>query len=197
MSWPSFLRRKSPGDALERQLAELQRAAEFHPTPSSVAREMLELAEVGPNDVLYDVGSGDGRIPILAAQEFGCRAVGIEIDPKLFRYSMERVAELGLEERVSFQQQDFFKADFRPATVVTLYLLSSVNDQLRPRLAAHLRPGARLVVLDYAIPGWRPEKTMAVKSLADVQYTLFLYRRPAIPTNGTGTAASDVKAQAC
>jgi len=188
MRWLSFLRRKSPGDALKGQLAELQRAAEFHPTPSSIAREMLEFAEVGPHDVLYDLGSGDGRIPILAAQEFGCRAVGIEIDPKLFRYSVDRVAELGLGDRVSFQQQDFFHADFRPATVVTLYLLSAVNDQLRPRLAAHLRPGARVVVLDYPIPGWRPEKTLPVKSLADVQYTLFLYRRPAVPKNGAETA---------
>jgi len=188
MRWPSFLRRKSPGEALERQLAELQGAAEFHPTPSSIARDMLEFAEVGANDVLYDLGSGDGRIPILAAQEFGCRAVGIEIDPKLFRYSVDRVGELGLQERVSFQRQDFFKADFRPATVVTLYLLSAVNDQLRPRLAAHLRPGARIVVLDYPVPGWRPEKTLPVKSLADVQYTLYLYRRPAVPKNGAETA---------
>lgn len=179
MRWPAFLRRKSPGDALDRRLSDLQRAAEFHPTPLSVARDMLELAEVGSGDVLYDVGSGDGRIPILAAQEFGCRAVGIEIDPKLFRYSVNRVAELGLQDRVSFQQVNFFEADFRSATVVTIYLLSSVNEQLQPRLASHLRPGARVVVLDYPIPGWRPEKTVPVRSLADVEYTLFLYRRTA------------------
>jgi SAM-dependent methyltransferase len=183
MRWPAFLRRRSPGDALERRLAELQRAAEFYPTPMSVARDMLELAEAGPADVLYDLGSGDGRIPILAAQEFGCRAVGIEIDPKLYRYSASREAELGLEGRVNFEQVDLFQADLRPATIVTLYLLSSVNEQLAPRMASHLRPGARVVVLDYPVPGWKPERTVAVKSLADVEYTLYLYRRAALPWN--------------
>jgi SAM-dependent methyltransferase len=180
MRWP-FSRQKSPGDALDRRLAELQRAAEFYPTPLSVARDMLEFAEVGPEDVVYDLGSGDGRIPILAAQEFGCRAVGIEIDPKLCRYSLDRVAELGLADRVTFEEIDLFKANLRPATVVTLYLLSCVNEHLQPRMASHLRPGARVVVLDYPIPGWRPEKTLPVRSIAEVEYTLYLYRRPKTP----------------
>ncbi len=189
MQWPAFWRRNSPGSALERRLAKLQRAAEFYPTPMSVARDMLELAEVVPEDVVYDLGSGDARIPILAAQEFGCRAVGIEIDPKLYRYSVERVAELGLQDRVSIQQVDFFHADFRPATVVTIYLLSTVNEELQPRMASQLRAGARVVVLDYPIPGWRPETSVQVKSLADVNYTLFLYRRAAVPWNRGGVTA--------
>jgi cyclopropane fatty-acyl-phospholipid synthase-like methyltransferase len=101
-------------------LEALQRAAPFVPTPWGIAREMLEFAKLGPADTLYDLGSGDGRIPILAAQEFGCRAVGIERDINLCRYSERRVSELDLEDRVAFQCADFFEADLRPATVVTL-----------------------------------------------------------------------------
>ena len=138
---------------------------------------MLELADVKADDVVYDPGSGDGRIPIMAAQEFGCRAVGIELDEKLCRHAEEKVKEYGLQDRVSFQREDFFKADFRPATVVTLYLLTQVNGHLGPRLASQLRSGARVVSLDYEVPGWRAEKSSVVKSEGNVEYTLYLYRR--------------------
>ena len=151
--------------------------AEFYPTPLCVARQMLELAETSPQDVVYDLGSGDGRIPILAAQEFGCHAVGIEMDDGLYRYSVARVAELELEKQVGFQRLNFFAADFRPATVVTLYLLGTVNEQLQPRLGSHLRTGARIVSLDFPVPGWNPEDVRQVHSVNEVAYTLYLYRR--------------------
>lgn len=172
-------RRVTPIRELEEQLAGLRTAAPFVPTPWSIARRMLEMAEVGLDDTVYDLGSGDGRIPILAAQEFGCKAVGIERDRDLCRYSERRVAELGLEKQVAFQFLDFFQADFRPATVVTMYLLSAVNGQLQPRLASHLRPDSRVVALDFEVPGWRSERTATVCSEASVEYTLLLYLRTA------------------
>ncbi len=138
---------------------------------------MLELAEVSADDTVYDLGSGDGRIPILAAQEFGCRAVGIELDPKLCKYTLARIAEYGLQERISLRQENFFEADLRPATVITLYLLGAVNGQLQPRMASHLRSGARVVALEFPVPGWRPERVVPVRSENDVGYTLYLYRR--------------------
>jgi SAM-dependent methyltransferase len=177
MRWPFHMRKHSAGQPSPESLAGQYVAAPFCPTPWRVAREMLELGEVGLDDVVYDLGSGDGRIPILAAQEFGCRAVGIERDPDLFRKCTEEVHELGLSDHVRFVNQDFFQADLRPATVVTLYLLSAVNGQLQHRLASHLRAGSRVVSLDYVVPGWRPEVSIAVKSESNVDYTVHLYRR--------------------
>jgi SAM-dependent methyltransferase len=140
---------------------------------------MLEIAQVSPEDTVYDLGSGDGRIPILAAQEFGCKAVGIEMSRDLCRYSQKQVEELGLEEQVGFECGDFFQADLRAATVVTMYLLSAVNGQLQSRLASHLRRGSRVVALDFEIPGWRPEQVTPARSEAGVEYNLLLYRRAA------------------
>ena len=176
MRWP-FAFGKYSTAWWKRRLGSPDRIAGFYPTPLCVARQMLELAETSPEDVVYDLGSGDGRIPILAAQEFGCRAVGIEVDDKLYRLSVARVAELELGNQVSFQRINFFEADFRPATVVTLYLLSVVNEQLQPRLGSHLRTGARIVSLDFPVPGWKPEDVRQVHSVNEVEYTLYLYRR--------------------
>ena len=161
----------------------------YCPTPFAVARQMLEFASVGPADVLYDLGSGDGRIPILAAQEFGCRAVGVEINGKLWRDSNDLVKRLRLEERVQFQRGSFFETDVRAATVVTLYLLTATNAALQFHLASQLQPGARVVTIDYPVPGWRAEQQVEVKSENNVSYLLFLYRRQAVPTAEGATAA--------
>jgi SAM-dependent methyltransferase len=182
MNWFFSRRKMSAIEQVEESLARLHKVVEFVPTPWEIARRMLELAAIGPEDTLYDLGSGDGRIPILAAQEFGCTAVGIERDSELCRYSDQRVQELNLWKRVQFQCADFFEADLRPATVVTLYLLSAVNGQLQSRLASHLRPGSRVVALDFEIPGWRPIRTTKVVSEGSIEYTLFLYLRPALKT---------------
>jgi SAM-dependent methyltransferase len=173
----SWFRRRDAAGSLEDTLVQLRSAAFFAPTPWAVAREMLELAQAKPGDLLYDLGSGDGRIPIMAAQEFGCRAVGIELDEKLRRHAEEKAREYGLEKQVAFRSEDFFHADMRDATVVTLYLLSAVNGHLGPRLASQLSKGARVVSLDYEIPGWRFVESKAVKSEGSVDYTLYLYRR--------------------
>lgn len=177
MGFPFFGRRREASTGLEQALKEMRTAAFFAPTPWAVARQMLEFAEVGPKDLVYDLGSGDGRIPIMAAQEFGARAVGIELDEKLRSHAEEQAREYGLAERVAFRSEDFFKADLRDATVVTLYLLTQVNGYLGPRLASQLAKGVRVVALDYPVPGWRQEKSMPVKSEGNVDYELFLYRR--------------------
>lgn len=182
MNWFFSRRKTSAIEQVEESLARLHKAAEFVPTPWAIARRMLELAATRPEDTVYDLGSGDGRIPILAAQEFGCKAVGIERDRELCRYSDRRVQELNLQKQVQFQCVDFFEADLRPATVVTLYLLSAVNGQLQSRLASHLRPGSRVVALDFEVPGWRPARTTKVVSEESIEYTLFLYLRPALKT---------------
>jgi len=177
MNFSFFRRRRNAPTGLEQALKQMRTAAFFAPTPWAVARQMLEFAEVGPADLLYDLGSGDGRIPIMAAQEFGARAVRIELDEKLRRYAEEKAIDSGLAERVSFRAEDFFKADLGDATVVSLYLLTQVNGYLGPRLASQLRKGARVVALDYPVPGWREEKSIPVKSEGNVDYNLFLYRR--------------------
>lgn len=177
MRWPFFRRRERSVELLQHTLSTVKTAAHFCSTPWSVVREILELAEVGPADILYDLGSGDGRIPILAAQEFGCRAVGIELDRDLFEYSARRVLELKLQSRVSFVHGNFFEADLSAATIVVLYLLSAVNGHLRARLASQLRAGSRVVAIDFDVPGWRAERTVSVVSDGNVEYVLYLYRR--------------------
>lgn len=170
-------RHRSAASSLEETLRELRDATFFAPTPWAIARSMLDLAEPQPSDVVYDLGSGDGRIPIMAAQEFGCRAVGIELDDKLCRHSEQKANEYGLSHRVEFRREDFFKAAIQDATVVTMYLLSQVNGHLGPRLASQLPVGARVVSLDYPIPGWIAAREIAAQSEGNVDYRIFLYRR--------------------
>jgi tRNA G37 N-methylase Trm5 len=132
----------------------------FVPTPQEVVDEMLRIANVKKGDVLYDLGSGDGRIPITAARKFGVRSVGIDIDPERIREANENAKRNGVTNLVTFKQEDLFKADFREATVVTLYLLPDLNEKLRPRLWAELKPGTRIVSHQFEMGKWKPEKTV-------------------------------------
>jgi tRNA G37 N-methylase Trm5 len=134
----------------------------FVPTPPEVVDEMLRLAEVKKGDVLYDLGSGDGRIPVSAAKKFGVRAVGIDIDPERIREANENARRNGVTDLVKFRQEDLFKADFREATVVTLYLLPDLNERLRPKLWAELKPGTRIVSHQFQMGDWKPQKTVEV-----------------------------------
>jgi ribosomal protein L11 methylase PrmA len=122
----------------------------------------LTLAGVTENDVVYDLGSGDGRLPILAAQLHGARGVGVEIDPKLVAVSRLNAKEAGVSDRVTFIEGDLFAADISPATVVVLYLSSSVLRQLEPKLKTELKPGTRIVSHQFWIPGWPAERTIRV-----------------------------------
>lgn len=131
----------------------------FVPTPQDVVREMLELADVSQRDVVYDLGSGDGRIPITAAQTYGAQGVGIELDPRLVEIAQGVARDAELAGMVTFVEGDLFTADLRPATVVTLYLSAAVNDRLEAKLKAELRPGTRVVSRQFAIGNWRPDKT--------------------------------------
>ncbi|HEU4437634.1 MAG TPA: class I SAM-dependent methyltransferase [Methylomirabilota bacterium] len=129
----------------------------FLVTPLEVIDRMLGLARVGPDDVVYDLGSCDGRIVISAVKDFGARqAIGIEIDGTLVAKSRHYAQQAGVADRVSFVEQDFFRADFSDATVVTLYLTRDVNLKLRPKLLAELRPGTRVVSFNFDMGDWRP-----------------------------------------
>jgi ribosomal protein L11 methylase PrmA len=132
----------------------------FVPTPQEVVEDMLRLANVKKGDVLYDLGSGDGRIPITAARLYGVRGVGIDIDPARIREAQDNARKNGVASLVQFRQEDLFKSDFREATVVTLYLLPDLNVKLRPRLLADLRPGTRIVSHQFDMGDWKPVKKL-------------------------------------
>ncbi len=129
----------------------------YVPTPEEVVAEMLKMADVGKDDVLYDLGCGDGRIVITAAKELGCRGVGIDIEPLRIEESRKNAIDAGVSERVEFILSDLFEADISRATVVTLYLLPRVNLRLRPKLFHELNPGARVVSHDFDMGKWNPD----------------------------------------
>jgi tRNA G37 N-methylase Trm5 len=133
----------------------------FVPSPDDVVDKMLELAAVGPKDVVYDLGSGDGRIVIAAAKK-GARAVGIDINPERTKESNDNARKAGVTKRVKFLTQDLFDADISEATVVTLYLLPTVNVKLKPKLLSELKPGTRIVSHSFDMGDWKPEKTAEV-----------------------------------
>ncbi len=155
----------------------------FVPTPAEVVAEMLRLAEVRAGDVLYDLGCGDGRIVIAAAKRFGVKAVGIDIDPVRIKESNDNAAKAGLAGKVRFVQQNLFEADFKDATVVTMYLLTSVNLRLRPKLLAELKPGTRLVSHSFEMAEWRPDKTTVVATSFGDQHDVHFW---IVPANVTG-----------
>ncbi len=134
----------------------------FVPTPDEVVEEMLEIAGVTTADVVYDLGSGDGRIVIAAASKFGAHGVGIEIDPARVRDAADAAEQAGVSHLVRFIEGDLFTADISEATVVTLYLLPDVNRLLLPKLLSELRPGPRIVSHNYDLGDWPPEKTVGV-----------------------------------
>lgn len=153
---------ESPASGADRQATSSLREPDvrYDPSPREVVRAMLDLAGVTEKDVVYDLGSGDGRIPIAAARDYGARGVGIEIDPKLVARARTNAEEAGVAERVTFRNEDLFEADFREATVVTLFLLPEVNLRLRPRLLAELRPGTRVISHYHDMGDWEPDRSI-------------------------------------
>jgi protein-L-isoaspartate O-methyltransferase len=129
----------------------------YVPTPPSVVKRMLELAQVGEDDFVLDLGSGDGRIAIAAARDFGARALGVDLDPQRIKEANENAAKAGVTDRVAFRQQNLFETSIKDAKVITMYLLSGVNLQLRPRLLEELRPGTRLVSHAFSMGEWQPD----------------------------------------
>jgi SAM-dependent methyltransferase len=144
-------------------------------TPNEVVAEMLRIANVSKDDVVYDLGCGDGRIVITAAKMYGCRGVGIDINPERIRESRENAIKAGVSDKVQFIQMDLFEADIREASVVTLYLLSGVNLRLRPKLFRELSPGSRVVSHEFSMGKWEPDATSSVKAESYRDPYLFNY----------------------
>jgi hypothetical protein len=153
----------------------------YVPTPHNVVAKMLELAKPNRNDIVYDLGSGDGRIVITAAQKYGSRGVGYDLDPKRIKEANENARTAGVTDRVRFVQQDLFEADLIQATVVTLYLLPEINLKLRPKLLKELKPGTRIVSHNYGLGDWDPIKTETLQS-ATGEHLVFYW---VVPKAGT------------
>jgi SAM-dependent methyltransferase len=143
---------------------EADHVSPFAATPHSVVTAMLELAEVRPGDTVVDLGSGDGRLVIAAAKQFGSRGFGVDIDAALVAYATRRADEAGVADRARFYQRDLFKTDLAGATVVTIYLLPTIMERVAAKLAAELAPGARVVTHDYVLPGWRVDRVRVVEA---------------------------------
>jgi SAM-dependent methyltransferase len=150
--------------------------APFVATPEQVVDEMLRLANVGTNDVVYDLGSGDGRIVITAAKTFGARGVGVELDTALVSQSTENARRAGVAHLVEFRHQDVMTVDVSPATVVTIYLSREANLKLLPTLQTQLRPGSRVVSHDFDMGDWRPEAIRPLLDESGMMRTLYLWR---------------------
>jgi ribosomal protein L11 methylase PrmA len=150
--------------------------APYVPTPQDVVDRMLALAGVGKGDVVYDLGCGDGRIPITAAKRFGARGVGVDIDPQRIREANANAKAAGVTSLVTFKLQDAMKTDVSEATVVTLYLLSASNLKLRPILTRQLKPGARIVSHTFGMGDWRAEKVDSFTDNDGRAQTLYLWR---------------------
>ena len=145
-------------------------------TPQEVVERMLEMAEVRKDDVVYDLGSGDGRIVITAARRYGARGVGFELDEELVRQSRENARRAGVTRLVEFRHQDVMSVDLSPATVVTLYLLQDANLRLRPIILSQLPLGARVVSHKFHMGDWRPDRTEKVQATSGDVHTLYLWR---------------------
>ena len=152
----------------------------FVPTDLAIVNAMLTLAEVTRDDVVYDLGCGDGRIVIVAAKEFGATGVGVDLDPARIREARAYASRAGVGDRVTFRVEDLFDTDIRDATVVMLFLSPELNARLRPKLVSQLRPGTRIVSHRYGIGDWVPERTITVTVL-ETRNNVFLWRVPDRP----------------
>ena len=155
--------------------AQGQSLAPYVPTPQDVVERMLTLAHVGANDVVVDLGSGDGRLVVTAAKKFGAHGIGIDIDPARIAEGNANAAKAGVTHLVEFRQQDALEADLSKATVVTLYLLCSSNVKLRPRLLSQLKPGARIVSHQFGMGDWQPDKVDTFTDANGTSRTLYLW----------------------
>jgi predicted RNA methylase len=160
--------------AFGQQFSPLENLGPPIPTPEFLVDRMLEAARVKPGDTVYDLGSGDGRIVITAAEKYGAKAVGVELRPDLCDKARERVKELGLEDKVTIVQGSALHVDLSPADVVTMYFLTSSNERLRPSLERYLKPGSRVVSNQFPVKGWKPAQTIRVKA-GTMEHTIYVY----------------------
>ncbi len=156
----------------------VERLAPYYPTPETIVEKMLQLGELKPGEKMFDLGSGDGRVVIMAAQKFRADATGIEMDKDLWKQSMDRIKKLGLQSRARIINGDIMKQVYSSADLLTVYLLPSSNDKVRPLLEKQLRKGTRIVSHDFEFSGWTPEKTETIEDDGEGRsHTLYLYRR--------------------
>jgi tRNA A58 N-methylase Trm61 len=154
--------------------------APYVASPLPVVRQMLLLAELKPEDMLYDLGAGDGRAVIMAAKDFGANATGVELREDLVKRALNTVSELGLEEKVKIVHSDMFDVDINSADVIFLYLTTSANEKIRPKLETELKNGTRIVSHDYEVLGWKPSKIdnfCENPRLGYPSHTLYVYKR--------------------
>jgi tRNA A58 N-methylase Trm61 len=154
--------------------------APFVATPLPVVRHMLTLAELRPGETFYDLGAGDGRTVVMAAQEFGARSVGVELREDLAKKALATVQELGIQDRVTIVQEDMFKVDLSQANVIFLYLTTSANDKIKSKLEKELKTGSRVVSHDYEVLGWKPVRTENFcenPKLGYPSHTIYVYKK--------------------
>ncbi len=154
-----------------------QKLAPYVTSPQPVVEKMLEAARLKPGETLFDLGCGDGRILLSAAQRFGARAIGVELSPTLVKRARASVEAQGLQEQVRVVEGDMMQVDVSPAQVVALYLMTEANEQLRPKLEKELKPGARVVSLEFKIKGWKPARVEKFESHRH-PYTIYVYELP-------------------
>ena len=163
--------------AVRAQENKSEKLAPYYPTPSLIVERMLQLGELKPGEKMYDLGSGDGRIVIMAAKKFGADATGIELDEDLVHRSRNAIRKAGLEKTAHIIQGDILREDYSTADLVTVYLLPVANDKLRPIIDRQLRKGARLVAHDFQFSNWTPEKVVDIEDDGEGRsHTLYLYR---------------------
>jgi SAM-dependent methyltransferase len=161
-----------------RSLAEhSNRLAPFVTSPQSVVDKMLEAADIKPNEIVYDLGSGDGRVLIAAAQKYGARGVGVEISEPLVKSTNDRLRKLNLADRVQIVHEDLMKVDLSQADVVIIYLETKSNELLRPNLEKYLRPGSRVVSHDFEVKGWKPARTERIDAF-NRAHAIYVYEMP-------------------
>lgn len=161
--------------AVTRVTAQEGKIVPYVPTPQEVVDRMLELAQVKAGDVVYDLGSGDGRIVVTAAKKYGVKAIGFEIDPQRIKESHENIKKAGVENLVEIRQQDIRTVDLSLASVLTMYLLPEVNLMIRPNIWKQMKPGSRIVSHDFDMNDWKPLKTEYVKDGSSWDHTLYLW----------------------
>jgi ribosomal protein L11 methylase PrmA len=166
--------------ALTAQEKQAGNVAPYYPSPLPVVKQMLELGELKPGQLHYDLGSGDGRLVIAAAKDFGARSVGFEIDQKLVDASRQQIADLDIGALASIESRDLFAADFSKPDLITVYLLPKALERLRPLLEKQMKPGSLVVSHDFMVTGWKPDEVVTIDEELEIDgllHSIYIYRR--------------------
>jgi ubiquinone/menaquinone biosynthesis C-methylase UbiE len=163
-----------PAVGQKTQFGGTENLAPYIPTPEVIVDRMLEAAHIKSGEIVYDLGSGDGRVVIAAVQKYDCKAVGVEIRPDLCRQAQARIKSLGLDDRVTMMEGNVLRVDLAPADVVTMYFLTTSNERLKPSLE-HMKPGSRVISNEFPVRGWKPMEVLHVKT-GSMDHTIYVYQ---------------------